>query len=303
LEKILFGQGTLRPDVIESGDKRATMGGAHEIKLHHNMGFEDIPRLEPFTDLFKENVRRMAVRFDLGEEIAFRQPFPGPGLYVRTVCMKEFSVDNEYNNLDRRVYELGKKRDLNVHVLPMRTVGVQGDERTVKHSAIVSGDIDWEECFEFVDELPNIERGVNRVLYFPGKPLSFDEVASITPTTMTRDVIAQAQEADFVMREIANDYGFNDARRCSQFPCSLTACSLGEEGKRMVVGRPFLTPHFMAGIAQRPESIKQLGDNPLEFYPDEMYERMAKEIPERVEGIVGFAMDGAHKPPATTEME
>jgi GMP synthase (glutamine-hydrolysing) len=137
-------QGTLYPDVIESG------GGAKSatIKSHHNVGGlpedMDFDLVEPLRDLFKDEVRRVGEELGLPEEIVWRQPFPGPGLAVRIIG----EVTGERLDLLRRadavvreeLHRAGLDREIwqAFAVLPtIRSVGVQGDERTYGHPIIV----------------------------------------------------------------------------------------------------------------------------------------------------------------------
>lgn len=302
LERFLLGQGTLRPDVIESGDSRVTKGDAHTIKTHHNAveALKDIPKVEPLINLFKDQVRLIAMELGLSEKFAYRQPYPGPGLYCRIIGSRGENLNGDYFMLDERVNESARKFGFNAHVLPIKTVGVQGDERSYKHPVVVSGEIDWIEFSKLALELPNEIKEINRVLYAPGKPLSLEEAISVTPTLMTRNVIEQSQEADLVMREIAEKYGYNDSRKCSQMPGILIPSSFGEKGKRSFVIRPSWTHDFMAIIGMIPHK----GSLPSEEYiPEEMFFEMADQIPKRVNGISKVILDASDKPPASTEWE
>ncbi len=302
LDKFLLGQGTLRPDVIESGDSRVTKGGAHTIKTHHNAveALKDIPKVEPLINLFKDQVRLIAMELGLSEKFAYRQPYPGPGFYCRIIGSKGEEPNEDYSRLNGRVNEAAKRFGFNAHALPIKTVGVQGDEKSYKHPVVVSGEVDWEEFSMFALELPNEIKEINRVLYSPGKILSLEDTISITPTLMTHDAISQSQEADLIMREIAEKYGYNDSRKCSQMPGILIPSSFGEDGKRSFVIRPSWTHDFMAIIGMMPHK----GTLPNEEYiPEEMFFDMAKQIPKRVEGISRVILDASDKPPASTEWE
>ncbi len=136
-------QGTLYPDVIESGG-----GTAATIKTHHNVGGLpddfDFELIEPLRDLFKDEVRAVGEELGLPEEIVWRQPFPGPGLAVRVIG----EVTGERLEILRaadvivtdEIHLAGLDRDIwqSFAVLPsVRTVGVQGDGRTYAHALIV----------------------------------------------------------------------------------------------------------------------------------------------------------------------
>jgi GMP synthase (glutamine-hydrolysing) len=136
-------QGTLYPDIIESGTTDAA-----KIKSHHNVGGlpDDMQfdLVEPLRNLFKDEVRLMGEELGLPEEIVWRQPFPGPGLAVRIVG----TVTSERLELLRRadaivieeIKRAGLYRELwqSFAVLPaVRTVGVMGDERTYAYPIVI----------------------------------------------------------------------------------------------------------------------------------------------------------------------
>jgi GMP synthase (glutamine-hydrolysing) len=176
-------QGTLYPDVIESGT-----GAAARIKSHHNVGGlpDDmtLTLLEPLRNLFKDEVRRLGNELGLPEEIVWRQPFPGPGLAVRVVGEVTRERLQLVREADAIVMEEIKRADAlravwqSFAVLPaVRSVGVMGDERTYGYPiivrAITSEDgmtADWARLphdvlesisSRIVNEIP----GINRVVY------------------------------------------------------------------------------------------------------------------------------------------
>ena len=137
-------QGTLYPDVIESG------GGAKAatIKSHHNVGGlpedMDFDLVEPLRDLFKDEVRRVGEELGLPEEIVWRQPFPGPGLGVRIigeVTPDKVELLQEADAIVRaELHKAGMDREIwqAFAVLPdIRAVGVMGDERTYGYPCII----------------------------------------------------------------------------------------------------------------------------------------------------------------------
>jgi len=176
-------QGTLYPDVIESGTKDAA-----RIKSHHNVGGlpedMDFELVEPLRNLFKDEVRRIGTELGLPDEIVWRQPFPGPGLGVRIigeVTPEKIAILQDADAIVREEIRLaGLERSIwqAFAVLPdIRSVGVMGDERTYAHPVIVravtSDDAmtaDWARLpYELLERLSsriiNEVPGVNRVAY------------------------------------------------------------------------------------------------------------------------------------------
>ncbi len=141
-----LAQGTLYPDVIESG--AAVDGPAATIKTHHNVGGlpEDLgfELIEPLRDLFKDEVRQLGRELGLPDELIWRHPFPGPGLAVR--CLG--AVDKERLDVLRHADEIvvHEIRASNLYqktaqafavLLPVRSVGVMGDARTYENAVVV----------------------------------------------------------------------------------------------------------------------------------------------------------------------
>ena len=181
-----LAQGTLYPDVIESG--AAVDGPAATIKLHHNVGGlpDDLQfqLVEPLRDLFKDEVRRLGSQLGLPDEIVWRHPFPGPGLAVR--CVGEVTKDRleKLRNADLIVVEEIKAAGLYRQtsqsfavLLPVQSVGVMGDARTYEDAIVVrsvdSEDFmtaDWsrlphELLARISTRIINEVAGVNRVAY------------------------------------------------------------------------------------------------------------------------------------------
>jgi GMP synthase (glutamine-hydrolysing) len=177
-------QGTLYPDVIESGGG----DGASTIKSHHNVGGlpEDMTfeLVEPLRSLFKDEVRRVGEELGLPEEIVWRQPFPGPGLAVRIIGEVTPDKVAMLQHADAIVREelrkAGLEREIwqSFAVLPdIRSVGVMGDERTYAHPVIIRAvtsedamTADWARLpYDVMETMSsriiNEVAGVNRVAY------------------------------------------------------------------------------------------------------------------------------------------
>jgi GMP synthase (glutamine-hydrolysing) len=176
-------QGTLYPDVIESGTAHAAV-----IKSHHNVGGlpEDmtLELVEPLRNLFKDEVRRVGTELGLPDEIVWRQPFPGPGLAVRIVgevTPERVALLRDADAIVREeIRAAGLEREIwqAFAVLPdIRSVGVMGDERTYAHPiiirAVTSDDAmtaDWARLpYDLLERMANRiineVSGVNRVAY------------------------------------------------------------------------------------------------------------------------------------------
>lgn len=183
-------QGTIYPDVIESG-----LGNSAVIKSHHNVGglpsvvdFEEL--IEPLRELFKDEVRAVGLEIGLPKDIVMRQPFPGPGLAVRiigNITRKKIKINQEADAIFREEIALaGLDKVIWQYfavLTGMRSVGVMGDERTYDYTialrAVTSVDgmtADWADIPHDVlakisNRIVNEVKHVNRVVYdVTGKP-------------------------------------------------------------------------------------------------------------------------------------
>jgi GMP synthase (glutamine-hydrolysing) len=178
-----LAQGTLYPDVIESGSSTAAT-----IKTHHNVGglpeAMDLKLLEPLRWLFKDEVRALGTELGLPDEIVWRHPFPGPGLAIRIIGAVTRERLETLRAVDAIVIEevrrAGLYRQLSqvfAVLTPIRSVGVMGDQRTYAHPvvlrAVTSDDFmtaDWARLpYELLERIStrvvNEVPGINRLLY------------------------------------------------------------------------------------------------------------------------------------------
>ena len=179
-----LAQGTIYPDVIESGQ-----GDASVIKSHHNVGglpdvvdFKDL--IEPLRDLFKDEVRRLGLELEMPEYLVYRQPFPGPGLGIRVmgeITEEKLEVLREADFIFRdEVAKAGIDKDINQYfavITNNRTVGVMGDFRTYDYTlalrAVTTTDFmtaDWARIpYEVLDKtsvrIINEVDHINRIVY------------------------------------------------------------------------------------------------------------------------------------------
>ncbi len=183
-------QGTIYPDVIESG-----LGKSAVIKSHHNVGglpdyvdFKEI--IEPLRLLFKDEVRKAGLELGIPENLVFRQPFPGPGLAIRIigeVTEEKIKILQEADAIYREeIANAGLDRSIGQYfaaLTNMRSVGVMGDERTYDYAVALravtttdfmtaeAAELPWEVLGKVSSRIVNEVKHINRVLYdCTGKP-------------------------------------------------------------------------------------------------------------------------------------
>ncbi len=171
-EDWMLVQGTIYPDRIESGGTKR----ADRIKTHHNRVdeiqamIEQGRVLEPLRDLYKNEVRALGAFLGLPEAILKRHPFPGPGLAVRIIASDNESPPAGYDRDEELLRSLLEPYGLSGFVLPIRSVGVQGDARTYHHPALIWDEegrttMDWDTLKCCAGTLVNRLDSVNRVIF------------------------------------------------------------------------------------------------------------------------------------------
>jgi len=335
VENTFLAQGTLRPDLIESASKHVS-GNAEVIKTHHNdtalvRALRDQGRIiEPLKDYHKDEVRALGEQCGLAHHLVWRQPFPGPGLAIRVICATEPFV-NPHTDADT-IARLQAIRDAsnatseapatrNVSLIACRTVGVQGDGRSYRNLAAVSGfhsadaaidvtpvpslvtpasaaqDVkvrmpsNWESLFELARSIPSTVHTVNRIVYaFGDDALEVAHYTEITPTLLCRETLDLLRKADKVVNDLLRAH--NLVQSIAQVPVILFPCTFGQSGKRGIAIRPFITNDFMTGVPAVPGK----------HIPLEVLARMVHDI-SQIEGIAKVCYDLTAKPPGTTEWE
>ena len=268
----ILGQGTIYPDTIESG------GTAHAdvIKTHHNRvaGIQRLIEtnriLEPLTSFYKDEVRELGRELGLPEEILQRHPFPGPALAIRCLCAET----------SEPVRPAGDG-----WILPVRSVGVQGDSRSYRPVLALERFPDaGEDLHEAATRLINRNAGINRVV------AQVRCVAPVGEMCTYRSGISGARlerlrRADAIVRRLAHESGFD--RTIWQFPVVLIPVG--------VAGRP-------DSIVLRPvDSVDGMTANSV-LMERALLDTMSGEILS-LDGICGVFYDLTHKPPATIEWE
>jgi GMP synthase (glutamine-hydrolysing) len=298
LTEALLLQGTNAADRIESGH---STGDSHTmtIKTHHNQ-VKEVRELkeqglliEPIDDLFKDEVRELGRQLGLPEDLVERQPFPGPGLAIRIICAAEADANlkPEPKQAEIQAFLDEQGYGTKVHLLPIRSVGVGGDERShLSVAAVEYANLNADQLAKLGADLPaHFRDTVNRVIYAPTKgPLNGP---TLTKTLLTADVRDQLRHADRIVFEAMRATDL--LGKIKQFPVVLIPLSFGKPGDRSIVLRPVTTSTFMTVQAMLP------GRDLPEDFLNTIAERIKVEVP----GISQVFLDLTNKPPATTEWE
>ena len=270
-EDWILGQGTIYPDTIESGGTAKSS----LIKTHHNR-VAGIQRLlaagrvvEPLKSLYKDEVRAVGRELNLPSELLDRHPFPGPGLAIRCLCSAS-------NVPVQRAAGTGNEAGW---ILPVRSVGVQGDERSYANVLAIGG-LDPGAGTELV----NRSSAVNRVIATieSRAPIASLEVraCSLTPERLER-----LRTADATVRRLSHEAGYD--RQVWQFPVILI---------------PVGTPEAPDSIVLRPvESVDGMTAQSAPM-PPSLLSAICSELLGQ-QRICAVFYDLTHKPPGTIEWE
>ncbi len=287
----IMGQGTIYPDTIESGGTKH----ADKIKTHHNRVdlvqkmIADGKVIEPIAQLYKDEVRELGEALGLPHELVWRHPFPGPGLGVRILCTSKKEVDEvqNFSELSQKityfVHEKFGQEDLKAVVLPCKSVGVQGDERTYSHPVALFTELrDWDALEQMSTMITNHFPDVNRVmLVLRGQRGDFQLKLADT----SADRVSMLQKIDNqvtqVMSTAPDDYGI------WQFPVVLVPVA-SEKDMESIVLRPIVSTEAMTA------SFAKIDGQIL----DELVSNIDSN------GLISHIFyDLTHKPPGTIEWE
>jgi len=310
----LLGQGTIYPDTIESG---GDSGRAALIKTHHNR-CEEIRELirqgkviEPLAEFYKDEVRALGRELGLSAQLTGRWPFPGPGLAIRCICAGREEAGAPLSPVMAAIL---KGSGFDGVLLPLRSVGVQGDARTYRKLVALApasgaapltppevrgslmgqrGPIDYLLLRKLSSALCNENTAVNRVVLLlalkgnhqPGAGQgSALTNARVVPATITSERLDLLRKADFIVRsemELANL-----ASQVWQFPVVLAPITF--HNRESVILRPVNSVDGMtASFASLPEELLRA------------VSRKILELP----GAGAIFLDVTNKPPATIEWE
>ena len=268
----ILGQGTIYPDTIESGGTK----NAALIKTHHNR-VEGVQRLiaagrivEPLSSFYKDEVREIGEELGLPAELLNRHPFPGPGLAIRCLC----------SEVDEPV-----RRGEEGWLLPVHSVGVQGDERSYRPVlALEEAPPPDGSLQDRATELINRIAGINRVVGLVESRAPLDSLR-VWASTLTPERLERLRRADAIVRRLSNDSGFD--RMVWQFPVILI---------------PLGTPARPDSVALRPvDSVDGMTARSVPMDAG-LQAAMARALLD-IEGVCAVFYDLTHKPPGTIEWE
>lgn len=280
-DRWLLGQGTLYPDIIESGGTEH----AQVIKFHHNR-VERIEELiatghvvEPLKDLYKDEVRELGGTLGLPPDLVWRHPFPGPGLAINVLCATGTETYPELPATRARLGEVLRGTAYRADVLPVRSVGVQGDGRTYTPPAVLIGPHDWEQLDEQSTRITNAVRAVNRVVTLLA-PAELPALA-LRPAFCTKERLDLLREADWRVTRAVEQAGL--MREVFQMLVILLPLGSAGAGECLVL-RPVVSEDVMTARFAR--------------LPWPLVEGLAQELM-GLPGIRAVFYDVTHKPPAT----
>jgi GMP synthase (glutamine-hydrolysing) len=267
----ILGQGTIYPDTIESG------GTARSdlIKTHHNrvagiQALMDAGRIiEPLTAFYKDEVREIGRELGVPEKFLARHPFPGPGLAIRCLCAA--------SEAEAEVTPDGI-------LLPVRSVGVQGDERSYRKAMALDRAPTLADIEKTAPGLTNQRSDINRVVAVCGAKSSVAGF-SVFPAAITKPRLNLLREADSIVRKFCLQSGFED--KVWQFPVVLLPVGTGSV-RESVVLRPI---HSVDGMTAEVVLMDPL---PLQTLTKQLL---------GLAGIAAVFYDLTNKPPGTIEWE
>jgi len=267
----ILGQGTIYPDTIESGGSAK----ADLIKTHHNrvagiQALIDSGRIiEPLTAFYKDEVREIGREIGIPEKFLSRHPFPGPGLAIRCLCSE---------------HEAPVVETADGVLLPVRSVGVQGDCRSYRGALLLErtpspGDIE-----STAPKLTNSRSDINRVVALCGSHIPVRELR-VHRSSINKNRLEVLRDADAIVREFSVATGFED--QVWQMPVVLLPIGT-DERRESIVLRPINSVDGMTAdvVLMEPETLVTLTTKLL-----------------ALPGIAAVLYDCTHKPPGTIEWE
>lgn len=316
-DKWLLAQGTLYPDIIESGGTK----NSKTIKTHHNrvQGIQNLIEkgliIEPVKDLYKDEVRAIGKKLGLPDELVMRHPFPGPGLSINVLCNdgnswtekdeNELSLaKNELNNTKLNMFCENCSANLKRTVLPVRSVGVQGDFRTYRFPAL----LDFGEAKE--KEWPlGTEAAKMGIRHFPGKREKIEECSSTITNSakyINRTIIKLYQNPNVKDEDLKLQEGYCTRTRLNQLRevDNIVLTELHKTGwynkifQHLTIDLPYASKKENATFVLRPVVSEDVMTARFAFLPKEILGNIIQQIAS-LPFVDALYFDATNKPPAT----
>ena len=309
-EKWMLAQGTLYPDIIESGGTK----NSHTIKTHHNRvaGIQELIAqgmiIEPVRDLYKDEVRAIGHRLGLPDELVMRHPFPGPGLSINVLCSDGVLSDKDKQELESAQKELDSftldmfcekcSAGLKRSVLPVRSVGVQGDFRTYRFPAVL----------EFAPD--NLDAaGSGTFFHFPGNHEKLEACSSTITNSakyINRTCIKLYQRAGLNNSDFALQQGYCDRCRLDQLRevDNIVLTELHKSGwyekifQHLTIILPYAASNEHASFVLRPVISEDVMTARFAMLPKELLQEIVRQIAQ-LPFVDALYFDATNKPPAT----
>lgn len=289
-EEWMLAQGTIYPDTIESGGTK----NADKIKTHHNRVQEVLDLmekglvLEPLADLYKDEVRALGEELGIPHDLVWRHPFPGPGLGVRLLCSDGKATadivpfEAVRDSTGKPLSQYLEDNKLEGKLLPIKSVGVQGDGRTYAQPFLITTrDLSFDECERFSTELANRFKAINRVIYQIGS--SGEDSPELVAQYATRENFDTLRKFDAICTDFLRKNGLYE--KIWQMP--VVSLPLRVDGLPCIVMRPVNSTEAMTANFARIDR-KLLA---------ELWQKFA------ANGAGSLWYDVTHKPPGTIEWE
>ncbi|MDY3886839.1 MAG: glutamine-hydrolyzing GMP synthase [Treponema sp.] len=301
----LLAQGTLYPDIIESGGTK----NSNTIKTHHNRvaGIQELIAkgliIEPIRELYKDEVRAIGKKLGLSEELVMRHPFPGPGLSINVLCNdgKSWSqkdedellaAKKELNEIKIDMFCQNCTANLKRDVLPVRSVGVQGDFRTYRFPALLT----------FADE-------GNGFYHFPKKREKLEACSSTITNSakyINRTCIKLYQKPELKDEVLKLQKGYCEKRRLDQLRevDNIVLTELHKSGwynkifQHLTIDLPYASCTENASFVLRPVISEDVMTARFAMLPEELLGNIVKQIA-ALPFVDALYFDATNKPPAT----
>ena len=309
--KWMLAQGTLYPDIIESGGTK----NSHTIKTHHNrvQGIQELIAkgmiIEPVRDLYKDEVRAIGKKLGLPDELVMRHPFPGPGLSINVLCS-----DGQLSDKDKEEIQLAQKELDNItldmfcekcsaglkrSILPVRSVGVQGDFRTYRFPALL----------EFAEEGPSTSSGTAKFYHFPGKREKLEACSSTITNSakyINRTCVKLFQRANLADSDLKIQQGYTTKDRLDQLRKvdNIVLTELHKSGwydkifQHLTIILPYASTPDHSTFVLRPVVSEDVMTARFAMLDKELLQTIVHQIAE-LPFVDALYFDATNKPPAT----